>query len=262
MKVIVNTCVLPRAKFETARVYIEKYGNDLGFELLSMFDIEGFEDNLKKNLSLFETRAVGFHEPVWGVEHSAPKGSAAYEDGMYHIKLTKKYADILKPKYMVYHLNNCVVPQDMKVQMLKTSLENLDEMREIFSDVTLLVENVGIDSAKNKLLDQDEFTDLCKAKKFDVLIDVGHANANSWDMMKLIEDLKTQIRAFHLHNNDGVHDLHNRLEDGTINFEELMPFIKSKVPHANWIIEYTRPIYHGQPLMEDIEMLMSYKADR
>lgn len=213
MKIFIDTCVLPRAKLETATIYMEKYGKDLGFELLPMFDLKDFEDNLKENISLFEETSTVFHEPVWGVEHSAPKGSDAYEEGMYHINLTKKYADILKPKDMVYHLNNCVVPQDMKEQMLKTSLENLDEMREIFSNVRILVENTGTDIDGNKLLDQNEFTNLCRDKNFDVLIDVGHANANSWDIKKLIEDLKDQIKGFHLHNNDGIHDLHNRLND-------------------------------------------------
>lgn len=261
MKIFVDTCVLPRAKLETAKIYREKYGSDLGFELLSMFDLKDFEGNLKENISLFEEGPIDFHEPVWGVEHSAPKGSAAYEEGMYHIKLTKKYADILRPKNMVFHLNNCVVLSDMKKQMLKTSLENLDEIREMFSNVRILVENTGTDIDGNKLLDQDEFTDLCKDENFDVLIDVGHANANAWNIKKLIEDLKDQIKGFHLHNNDGVHDLHNRLNDGTIDFDELMPFIKLKVPQASWIIEYTRPIYHGQPLIEDIAMLMNYEVN-
>ena len=139
MKIFIDTCVLPRAKLETAKIYREKYGKDLGFELLPMFDLKDFEDNLKENISLFEEGSTVFHEPVWGVEHSAPKGSNAYEEGMYHINLTKKYADILKPKDMVYHFNNCVVPQDMKEQMLKTSLENLDEMRAIFSNVRIIV---------------------------------------------------------------------------------------------------------------------------
>ena len=260
MKIFIDTCVLPRAKLETATIYREKYGKNLGFELLPMFDLKDFEDNLKENISLFEETSTVFHEPVWGVEHSAPKGSDAYEEGMYHINLTKKYADILKPKDMVYHFNNCVVPPDMKAQMLKTSLENLDEMREIFSNVRILVENTGTDIDGNKLLDQNEFTNLCRDKNFDVLIDVGHANANSWDIKRLIEDLKDQIQGFHLHNNDGIYDLHNRLNDGTINFNELMPFIKSKVPQAAWIIEYTRPIYHGQPLIEDIAMLLNYEV--
>ena len=90
-----------------------------------------------------------------------------------------------------------------------------------------------------------------------MLIDIGHAHANSWDIKRLIGDLKMQIRAFHLHNNDGVHDLHNRITDGTLNFPEVVSCIRSEVPDADLIIEYTRPEYHGQPLLEDIKTLCS-----
>ena len=251
-KICIDTCVLPRCQLETAKIYREKFGDKICFELLPMFDMTKFESNLEANIDFFREGPVCFHEPVFFVEHSAPKGSPEYEQSMHHIMLTKKYADILHPVHMVYHINNCKVTPETKDSMLKTSLENLDEIREIFSGVQIVVENVGTDVKGDKLLDQEEFTALCKEKNFDVLIDVGHANANSWDIRRLIHDLRTQIR---LHNNDGVHDLHNRLNDGTIDFADLMPFIRSETPDAELIIEYTRPEYHGQPLLEDIETL-------
>ena len=254
-KICIDTCVLPRCQLETAEIYREAFGDNVCFELLPMFDMPEFEADLEANIDFFREGPVSFHEPVFFVEHSAPKGSPAYEQSMYHIMLTKKYADILHPVHMVYHLNNCAVTPETKDSMLATSLANLEEIREIFSGVQIVVENVGTDVKGDKLLGQEEFTALCKEKGFDVLIDIGHANANSWDIRRLIHDLRTQIRAFHLHNNDGVHDLHNRLGNGTINFAELMPYIRSEVPEAELIIEYTRPEYHGQPLLEDIKTL-------
>ena len=254
-KIYIDTCVLPRCQLETAKIYREAFGDMIGFELLPMFDMPEFEPNLEANIDFLGGVPICFHEPVFFVEHSASKCSPEYEQSMHHIMLTKKYADILHPSHMVYHVSNCIVAPDKKASMLKTSLENLDEIREIFSGVQILIENVGTDIKGDKLLDQQEFTDLCREKGFDVLIDVGHANANSWDLRKVIHDLKSQIRGFHLHNNDGVHDLHNRLGNGTINFADLMPYIRSEVPEAELIIEYTRPEYHGQPLLEDIETL-------
>ena len=254
-KIYINTCVLPRCQLETAKIYREAFGDRVCFELLPMFDLSAFEANLEANIDFFREGTVCFHEPVFCVEHSAPKGSPAYEESMHHIMLTKKYADILHPVHMVYHLNNCDVTPETKDSILATSLENLEEIRGIFEGVQIVVENVGTDVKGDKLLDQEEFTGLCREKGFDVLIDIGHANANSWDIRRLIHDLKSQIRAFHLHNNDGVNDLHNRLGNGTIDFAELMPYIRSEVPEADLIIEYTRPEYHGQPLMEDIETL-------
>ena len=255
MNIYIDTCVLPRCQLQTGRIYRERFGPSLGFELLMMFDLPPFEQNLQENLALFAGGPLMFHEPVWGVEHSAPKGSKAWEEGMYHLQLTKKYAEILRPPMMVYHLNNCTVKPGEKDRMLQTSLENLEEMQDMFRDVKLLVENTGTRADGTILLDQAEFTDLCRGRRLPVLIDVGHAHANGWDVQKLVRDLREQICGFHLHNNDGMHDLHNRLPDGPVDFSELIPYLDRTVPEVPMVIEYNRPAFHGEPLLEDIETL-------
>lgn len=257
MRLFFDTCVLPRAQLETAGIYRTQYGKGLGIELLPMFDLADFEADLKQNLTLLADGPLLFHEPVWGVEHTAPRGSAAYEEGMYHILLTKKYAELLRPESMVCHLNNCAVQPEHKDTMLKTALTNLAEMQELFPDVRLLIENTGTDAAGNKLLSQEEFTALCREQDFDVLIDVGHANANGWDIKALVLDLKEKIRGFHLHNNDGVHDEHRRLSDGTLDFSDLLPYLIRTVPEADFVIEYTRPEYHGEPLITDLAAVLA-----
>ena len=258
MDIYIDTCVLPRAQLQTGRIYRERYGSSLGFELLMMFDLPNFEANLDENLELFSGGPLIFHEPVWGVEHSAPKGSKAWEDGMFHLRLTQKYAEILHPSAMVVHVNNCRVRPEDREDMLRTSLENLEEMREMFPGVELLFENVGTKADGTMLLNQAEFTDLCRARQLPVLIDVGHASANGWDIRKLVRDLRGQIRGFHLHNNDGVHDLHNRLQEGIIDYKTLIPYLDETVPDAFRVIEYSRPAFHGEPLLEDIGTLQSF----
>lgn len=255
MRIYINTCVLPRCHLETAKIYLDAFAGSVGIELLPMFDLPEFEGNLESNIDILRLLPVSFHEPVFCVEHSAPKGTPKYACTMHHMTLTQKYASILHPLHMVYHLNNCAVTPATKPEMLKNSLANLKEIREMFSGVDILVENTGTDIQGDKLLDQQEFTDLCLRKDFDVLIDIGHAHANSWDIRKLLHDLRTQIRGFHLHNNDGLHDQHNRLLDGSMNFPEVMSWIRTEVPDADLVIEYTRPEYHGKPLLEDIETL-------
>ena len=261
MNIFIDTCVLPRSQLEAGRVYREHYGLSLGFELLPMFDLQDFEEDLKRNLQLFAEGPLMFHEPVWGVDHAAPKGSPVWEESMYHLRMTKKYADILHPASMVYHLNNGVVKPGVKDKILRNALESLEEMQEMFHDVNLLVENTGIRADGTMLLDQAEFTDLCRGRKLPVLIDVGHANANGWDIPKLIRDLKEQIRGYHLHNNDGIHDLHNRLLDGTIDFRELVHHMDQLTPDAARVIEYSRPAFHGEPLLEDIDLLQKLSGE-
>ena len=118
MNLYVDTCVLPRCALETGRIYRERFGPSLGFELLMMFDMPDFEENLKANLDLFAGGPLLFHEPVWGLEHSAPRGSPIREEGLRHLRLTKKYAEILHPRAMVFHLNNGLVPPGQKDRML------------------------------------------------------------------------------------------------------------------------------------------------
>ena len=260
MGIFIDTCVLPRSQLETGRLYRDRFGPALGFELLMMFDLPDFEQNLKMNLDLFSNGPLLFHEPVWGVEHSAPKGSAAYEEGMYHIRLTRKYAAALQPPAMVYHLNNCVVRPGEKDRMLRTSLENLEEIRDMFPAVKILVENTGSEADHTALLSQAEFTDLCRSRDLSVLIDVGHANINGWDLPKLIRDLKEHICGFHLHNNDGVHDFHHRLRDGTLDFASLIPLMDQELPDVPRVVEYISPSLHGEPLVEDIGYLRRLSA--
>ena len=142
--------------------------------------------------------------------------------------------------------------------MLKSALERLDDLGDMFPDVPLWLENTGIAADGTILLDQAGFTELCLAQERDVLIDVGHASANGWDIPRLLEDLKDRIRGFHIHNNDGVHDQHRRLGDGTIDFHRLLPLILQKTPEADLVIEYTRPDLHGEPLCEDIAAVLSF----
>jgi len=255
MKMLIDTCALPRSRLETAKIYRERFGPSLGFELLMMFDLPDFERNLKSNLELFQEGLLIFHEPVWNCEPSAPKGSPVWEESMWHLRLTRKYAAILHPKAMVCHLNNQPVPPEKKDTRLRTALENLEEKREMFPDVRILVENTGTMADGSMMLDQEEFTQLCREQAWPVMIDVGHASANGWDLFRLIGDLKDQIEGFHLHNNDGRHDLHNRLGDGVINFSELIPFMNRTAPDAMRVIEYCRPELHGEPLIEDIGLL-------
>ena len=145
--------------------------------------------------------------------------------------------------------------------MTLSGMSNLEQMRDMFRDIRLLVENTGTVSEGTVLLDQAEFTALCRDRDLDVMIDVGHANANGWDLADLIGGLRNQIRGFHFHNNDGCHDLHDRIGEGSLDFDRLMPLIRQCVPEALWVIEYIRPSCHGKPLLEDIARMRIYAEE-
>lgn len=257
--IYVDTCPFGKGKMRLIGDYAERYRGRIGFEVLAMFDLPDFEAELETELPVLKTCPVCFHGPVFQAEHSAPRGSAEYEETMWHVRKTEKYAKLLNSSHFVMHLNNRSFTEEEKEGMLRNALENYRELKEIFGTFgcKVLVENTGLRSEGSMLLDQREFTELCAKEDFDILVDIGHANANGWDIPGLIRDLKDRIRCYHFHNNDGVHDEHRRLYEGTIDFDAVLEVISRETPEAEWVIEYTRPEQEGDGLRQDIETLIS-----
>lgn len=258
--VYVNTCVYGARKFPLIRDYIDLFGEDIGFEILAMFDLPEFEPVLKEQLPILKKQRISFHGPVFCAEHSAKKGTDAYEETMYHVRKTREYAEILRSTHFTMHLNNCKVEPGKKEEMLRNALENYLELREMFAPIgcSIYVENTGTKIQGNMLLDEDEFISVCKREGFEVLIDVGHANANDWDVPRVIRELSGQIRAYHLHNNDGVHDEHRRIHDGTLDITGVLDVIRKETPDAELVIEYVRQEQEGEGLKEDIREMIGF----
>lgn len=257
-RIDINTCVFGVEKMEKVPAYAEAYGDKIGFEILAMFDLPEFEEELKAYLPVFSASPVSFHGPVFQAEHSAKRGTKEYEETMWHVKKTYEYAKILHGSHFTMHLNNCEVFPEKRDEMLRNALENYRELSDMLGAIGchIYVENTGTLRQKNVLLDQQEFVDLCRQQNFEVLIDIGHAHANGWDLYRLIDDLAPQIRAYHLHNNDGSRDLHNRLHEGTMDFDGVLRHLREKTPDADEIIEYIRTEQEGAGLREDIEELL------
>ena len=78
------------------------------------------------------------------------------------------------------------------------------------------------------------------AKSIDntILIDIGHAFANGWNLERVIKELKDKIVSYHLHNNNGINDSHDLITNGKLNMDEFMKLYKEYTPKADLVIEY------------------------
>ncbi|MGI5948675.1 sugar phosphate isomerase/epimerase family protein [Peptoniphilus sp.] len=220
----------------------------IGIEIFPFFNDENYEKLLQDNFERLKNYEITFHEPYNKTDHSYLEGEV-YDRTLDYFNKMLKFKD-LNPKYIVYHYNNRKV--DDKEKMLEAARKNLD----FFGDLTLtplLIENVGVDDRGNKLLDEDEFIEECLTRNEKVLIDIGHANANGWDMENLISSLKEKIVSYHLHTNDGRCDEHRSIfEDGkTPDINKIISLIKKYTPEADLVIEYLN--YY-----EDKEDLVTY----
>ena len=198
----------------------------MGVEVFPLFHDRDFDAELNRLLPALEKVPVTFHEPYYQADHTAPEGSEVCERTCEMFQKTVRAAEKLKARHIVFHHNNCRVPEDsaIKAQMLERACAEYRKAEAMAkkAGIPLLVENVGVHSRENVLLDEDAFIRLCKKEKYPVLIDIGHAHANGWDIDHLCRTLGDQIHAYHLHNNDGIHDSHRRIHDGTLDFDAFL----------------------------------------
>ena len=111
-------------------------------------------------------------------------------------------------------------------------------LRDTPEDMTLCVENV-MESAPDLLLEIVQSVD---DPRFRLCLDVGHAACMGTDM-----DPESWIRAMgpwiahvHLHNNDGMQDLHRPLGEGVLDMEAILTALEERCPDATLTIENIR----------------------
>lgn len=144
--------------------------------------------------------------------------------------------------------------------MLRVTREHLEEVNALAKEAGLqmVIENVGVPSHKNVMLNEQEFIDECKMQPNKVLIDIGHAWCNGWDLENVIKSLKDKIIAYHIHNNDGKDDIHQRIHNGTLDFDAFFEMYKKYTPDAELVLEYVADVHTDVAGIEaDIEELLA-----
>ena len=146
----------------------------------------------------------------------------------------------LNAKYMVYHHSNRAFRPEEKEEMLRNARENYPAIKEMCEqyNVPIVVENAGVECIDTMLLNEEEFIAECKRLSCDVLIDIGHAHANGWNLTHVMEELQDVIISYHVHNNDRTYDGHQRIFHGTLDFEKFIKDYERLTPDADIVVEY------------------------
>ncbi len=262
MALLISTNMYRAEDLKRVFLYLEEFPG-VGVEVFPMFHEKGYEELLKECLPRLGEVPISFHGPYYRAEHSvtAEERPAVYEDTMRMVDQTLEYCRILGSRYMVFHHNNCRVTPEKKEEMIRVACENFRVVEKLYEPyrIPVVVENAGVRDRKNMLLDQKEFIDLCRKENYRVLIDIGHAHANGWDLPYVIESLKDQIVAYHLHNNDGIHDSHQRIHNGSLDFEAFAAACRSNTPDADWVLEYAVDVADDEDgIREDLKYLRNF----
>lgn len=105
---------------------------------------------------------------------------------------------------------------------------------EVPGDYRIVLENV-MDSVPDDMLKIAEAID---DKRFSLCLDIGHANVKSEiPVSQWIDAWKDKLSHYHIHNNDGVRDLHNLPGDGVMDVAEILRYAEKLTPDATATLE-------------------------
>jgi sugar phosphate isomerase/epimerase len=201
-----------------------------GIEFFYEFGKDAYWDRM---LELWEgkKRKLSIHGPCVTVNLADPsdrKWLARWRE-------TLVYAEKIKADHVVIHTNESWSGERKEVQRMV--IERLHEVEGEASEkgIQLLTENVGLGS--QCLFREHEFLNLANTAD-GILIDVGHAYVNGWNIPRLIEKLGGKIKAFHIHDNHGTADEHLPLGRGDVPADMIFQIWRRTVPHAACVIEY------------------------
>lgn len=246
------------AEFKKMLSWIKKYPGKLGVEIFVMFHEPEFETVLGECEEELKSTSVSFHEPYWDADHSYPMGTDEYVHTMEMICKTLPYMKTLNAEYMVFHHNNREVKKEERCAMIETARKNYYETRELCSKngITLAVENAGVGA--NAIFNEKEFIEECEQLGCPVLIDIGHAFANGWNLENVVKRLQNQIISYHIHNNNGKDDCHWRIHNGKMNFDSFLKIHKKYTPNAHLVLEYCNEVSNDEAgIEEDINFLVN-----
>lgn len=259
MSILISTSMYHSGNFKNILHFTEKYNGKVGAEIFPRFDEPEFEKVFKECIPELKKVPISFHEPSFEIEHTANTKSNEYKKTVHRLSSMIKYSSVLGCKYVVYHHNNCVVPEGRREECLKTAQDNLYSVTQLLLPygIDVAVENTGIEAKRTMLLNEREFIALCRESVCNVVIDLGHINTNGWNMKNVICSLKDKIISYHVHNNYGEDDDHNRIFDGTLDFNEFIKCYREFTPNADIVIEYDESLADKEDeICEDIDYIL------
>ena len=72
----------------------------------------------------------------------------------------------------------------------------------------------------------DTLNGIAGEERFVACLDIGHAQILGYDLTDMIRTLGSRLRLLHVHDNDGIHDLHSIPYSGTVNWEAVVKGLK------------------------------------
>ena len=143
----------------------------------------------------------------------------------------------------VVHMNG-PYPAEPTAQERTERLKRVEDRLARFNDlcnregVTMLVENLAFSHGAT-LCGQKEFLEVfAHTPALNCIVDTGHAALAGIDIYEVQRTLGSRLKAYHVHDNDGRTDGHQRICSGVIDWQRFGEGARKYTPDANFVMEY------------------------
>jgi len=196
------------------------------------------EENLRELEELVESMSLklSLHAPYIDV-NLASLNDYAYRSSMKAVKRSVELASRLNALYLTLHCGgfSSDYPSKLFSRAWERSKRCVARLADYASElgVVLGLENKEKAKKRNILVTPQEFALFMDGmdEGVGVVYDVGHAN--TWGLtaekhIDFISSISEKLIAFHVHDNDGTDDQHLEIGKGKIDFDALIPHMKSQ----------------------------------
>lgn len=235
MRYSISTCSFYKFKIRKLLGLPEGFGVEIFYE----FGSEDQWDSLLTQLSHGNPFCFSIHAPFAFVDISQPCNEA-------------KLFEILRRPFSLYHrfhgefyvlhtygegdLRGSQLSPDDRRQLAIDRLSRFQDICEA-EGVRLAAENLC--SGNAPLFNEAEFLNIFREiPKLSCVLDVGHAQVAGMDILHLQKQLGSRICAYHLHDNDGRHDIHVRIGAGIMAWSLFAKGCAAYTPDAVGVLEY------------------------
>ena len=214
---------------------LEHLPAEYGIEIFYEFGTDDYWDARCEKILADRNAGLSIHAPCVAVNLADPKDFNYLE--VY--RRTLAYAQRQKAAFVVLHTNEqWFGDRDNVTMLVEKRLKEILALAKMHH-VKVLIENVGLRTNGTLLYDWEQYLELlAKFPQTGALIDLGHAHVNEWNILEVLDVLQSQIKAVHLHDNNGMADQHLPIGEGSIDWQSYFCKAREVIPAAVQVLEY------------------------
>lgn len=235
MRYSVSTCSFVKLKVKR----LLNLPEDIGVEIMCEYGSRDYWNEFLTRFQDSHSGGISIHAPFAFYDFALPGDDGELFD--HFCQYFDLYHKFNSEFYVLHAFNNIEreTGEQFAEEYRRRAIDRIARFHDICATegVCLAVENTF--GNPYNLFTQERWLDMFESLPgLHALIDTGHALVSGMDIAQLQKTLGSRVVGYHLHNNDGTRDMHDRLRKGCIDWNVFMQNAKRYTPDATGVIEY------------------------